>query len=448
MRSLVQSCLVFAFLTLLVAGVANAQSSPPETAERKTETDGPHADRGLTFRQLASLPTRDQDAFKFARVAVSFDQQALISRNYIRSGGVDVRGRVHAYLWSLNPDDARRTELPDSTTFGFVPQSNLAFQVHWGSGVVFWDTRTHTRSGAPIPHALREDTTLGPAVSPNGEVLVTRSQLDHLRFWNIGSRQPITPERRQSGIVYGLWFSDDSKLFFSKTGKDLTVWKAGTGELIAGPFRHAIYNDMYLPTNGKLVTFETNSTKATEWKTELIVRGGETFAEVERFTLSGRAREAHWIDEQHLLVVADYRNAGESGPFTYRKRLVYLVRLMTNQPIVRKLWRQDWIRGATVAPDRKHFVVRSRDETRCWKLGVEAPVWSKPRDPQVYFGDQDWLLLRDQTVTVCSVTDGKPLWSKNDVEICRVSGPNIWLCKDDAMEVWRVERSRIAGQQP
>ncbi len=67
------------------------------------------------FHKLYSTPTGDKDGFKHARVAVSINQKSVLSRNYLVSRGEDVRDRIGAYLWSLNPDDPKRIKLPDST---------------------------------------------------------------------------------------------------------------------------------------------------------------------------------------------------------------------------------------------------------------------------------------------------------------------------------------------
>ena len=194
---------------------------------RKAKVTTTQAASSFKIRKLSSVPTINKYD-KHTRVAVSIDQKSVLARvpDGERSGraGILFKQRYGVYLSSLDAKDPKRTRLGDPY-FGFVPKSNLAYLVSWGDGVQFWDTRTHTRSGDYIPHELREDTTIGPALSPSGKVMVTRSQLNHLQFWNIETRKPITKEIKQAGTVYGMEFSSDGKWFFSKTNKR---WRSGS----------------------------------------------------------------------------------------------------------------------------------------------------------------------------------------------------------------------------
>ena len=397
------------------------------------------------FHKLLSVPTIEKDAFTNARVAVNIDQKSVLSRNLLvtAGGGADERDRIGAYLWSLDQEKPQRTQLPDSTTFGFVPGSALAYQVQWGDGVRFWDTRTHTVSGDYLPHELREDTTIGPAVSPDGKVMVTRSKLDHLRFWDIETRQPITPEIKQAGTVYGMAFSSDGKWLFCKTHKQLTIWESDTGKLAAGPLSHNIYSFAYSRNNNQLVTLQNNDEQEDVWRSELVIRSDDRFAEVGRLALEGHARQASWVDESHLLVVADNKMPGDEGPYSYGRKLIYLVSLAPDNPQVSTLMRRNWISNVHVAPDGGYFIIRTRQETSCWKVGQPKPVWSQPGNHLVYFGDNDWVLLHDGPVIAYSLSSGNQIWRTEPVGIVRVIGSHIWTCNENRMELWKVESQEL-----
>jgi len=406
----------------------------------KANSTAAKTDGSFKFRKVASLPTKNNDDFKYAAIAVSFDQKAVVSRNYLVSTGEDVYDRIGAYLWSLDPHEPKRTKLPDSTTFGFVPNSTLAYQVHWNRGVQFRDTRTHEVSGEYVPHKLREDTTMGPAVSPSGEVMVTRSQLDHVQFWDIEKRKPITEEIKQAGIVYRLEFSTDGKRFFSMANRSLSIWEAENGTLVAGPLKNDISSSAHSSITGQLATFENNDRNEDDWRCELVLRSGKTFTETERVRLPAHARQAIWIDDAHLLVVADVKTPGQRRPYTYGRKLVFLVSLASDKPKVRTVTRHTWIKGIAVAPDRQHFIVRTRDATSCWKVGEERPAWTKPGDYLASFGDKGLVLLHNGPLIAYSVASGTKLWCHEDVDKFRVKGSNIWICNESQMEVWRVER--------
>ncbi len=447
-----KSFLSIGMVLFAVLGIAKATEPQIKSVNLDSEATEPPVDlstndrhqektKSISFKKLESVSTRDQDEFTRARIAVDLEQRGVISRNHIRSGGVNTRPRIRAYLWKLDSKDPKRTRLPDSTTFGFVPKSNLAYTVNWGKGIRFWDTRTHKKSGDYIQHELREDTTMGPAISPSGKILVARSQMNHLRFWNISTRAPITSEIKQDGTIYGMKFSSNGKWFFSKTGKHLTIWQPETGKRIAGPFPHDIYSYIYSSKTNRIVTFDNNDRGEADWNCRVSIRSGESFTKVDHLNFFGHAREANWIDDQHILLVADDKDPNRRRPVPFRRRIVYLVSLKKEKPEMRELMRNDFIRGAYVAPDRNHFIVRTRDETSCWKLGKQKPIWTRVGDPLVSFGDKNWVLLHDDRSAIAvSLAEGKKIWRKEDVDYCRVFGSKIWLCNKNGMEIWRAVR--------
>jgi WD40 repeat protein len=309
--------------------------------------------------------------------------------------------------------------------------------------VRFWDTSSHAVSGDYLPHELREDIVIGPAVSPDGKVMVTRSELDHLQFWDIRTRKPITKAIKQPGIVYGMEFSSDGKWLFAKFPKHLTIWESVTGKLAAGPLRHDIYSYAHWTKNNQLVTLENNDRNAEVWRSQLVIRSVDGFAEIRRIALEGHAREASWVDDSHVLVVADNKMPGDKGPYSYGRKLIYLVSLAADAPQVATLMRRDWISNVHVAPDGGYFIICTREETSCWKVGQAKPVGVQPGNHLVYVGDKDWVVLHNGPAIAHSLADGKELWRKEPVGIARVIGANIWTCNEKEMEVWKVESEEL-----
>ena len=267
-----------------------------------------------------------------------------------------------------------------------------------------------------------------PAVSPDGKVMVTVLE-NGVRYWNLRTFKPITPAIKYKSKVYGLKFSADGKWFFCRNRAGLTVRDPKTGKLLAGPFATVVHGNssIYSATTQKLATFENKSRKDDVWSSEAVIRSGKAWSKERRIKLDGHVREAHWVDDSHLLIVGDHRVPGRRA--TYGRKLVYLVSLAMPAKVT-TLVRDIWIPAVRVAPDRKHIIIHSREETICWKVGNEKPAWSKFEKAHSYFGNGNWFLLQEGTTSVVySLSSGKELWRREGVERARVQGANIWLCR-------------------
>jgi hypothetical protein len=397
----------------------------------------------LEVRKVMSMATDKPNDFRHATIVVSNEHKSLWSRNLIVTDRDDPKATTsYLHLWTLDGEKSKRTNLGDSTTIGFIPKSTLCYAVGWGEGVNLYDTRTHAKVGKPFPHELREDTMPLPAVSPDGEVLVTRSKLDHLQFWNLKTSKPIAPASAVRGIVWSMEFSADGKWLFSHDESgELNVWEPRTGKRAAGPFRHDSVDDArnYSPKTQQLVTVENGSEKDAEWKSEAIVRSSKDWGVVQRVKLAGRTREVKWLDDTRLLIVGEEKILDARGrPASAGRNLLQVAALngekSEGQTILRGI---AWIGVAAVAPDGKHFVASvTREGTSCWKLGEPKPIWTKPSAQRVQFGDGDWVLLTYKgEAIVYSLADGKELWRQEKIEDARVQGSDIWVFSQKAVEV-------------
>ena len=449
MRFSVKSLVLLCMCVTAILGIAKSaepqskpQTQPATLAKEEPETEEAKGEKqqreiSLKFQKVASLESPGED-LSLARVSVSLEQNSVLARvpTGERDSGLNSRVRFRRYdvvLQDLNAKSPRRTSLGDHY-FGFVPKSNLAFEVSWGTGVRFWNTRTHTPSGDYMSHELREDTTILPAVSPDGKVMVTRSQLDHLQFWNIETRQPITEEIKQPGLVSSMRFSADGKWFFSRARGGLSIRDPRTGDLVVADIRHDASGYAYVSASKQLLTVQNDHDDESGWHSELVIRGGKAFAERRRIEMDGQTQKAAWIDKSHILVV------GRNPDLRSNEReTLYVVTLSDNKTDVRTLLHYNWIREAVVAPDRTHFVVRTREETSCWKVGGREPVWTRTGDHLVSFGDRDWVLFHNGPAVAYSLADGSELWRGEDVRLCKVFGSKIWTCNDEKMEIWQVE---------
>ena len=116
---------------LLFIGLAAVAQEPP--AEGKVDGEGGPA---VKFRQVMNAPSEFDDNFAHAVIAVSNEHQSIISRNYIVAGSAekirwlrDHPERRGNRLFRLEPKKTKLTKLPDSTNFGFIPNSTISLGV-------------------------------------------------------------------------------------------------------------------------------------------------------------------------------------------------------------------------------------------------------------------------------------------------------------------------------
>jgi WD40 repeat protein len=409
----------------------------------------------LEVRKVLSMATDKPNDFRKAVIVASSEHKSVLSRNLIVSDPEDRKaGTSGLHLWTLDGDKPKRTNLGDGTRLGFIPKSTLCYAVDWGAGVILYDTRTHAEVGKRFPHELREDTMPLPAVSPDGEILATRSKLDHVQFWNIKTGKAIAPATAVRDIIFKLEFTADGKWLFSHDESgDLNVWDPTTGTRSGGPFRHNSHYPLlfdvgsYSPKARQLVTSENGGEKDAEWKSEAIVRSSKTWGVVQRLKMDGFIRQVNWLDDTHLLIATeekpklddrgrpldDLGRPALSGP-----HLLHLATLSGDKAEIRAVHRGGReLAFFTVAPDGKHFIASSN----CWKLGEPKPIWTKPVGSTVQFGDGGWLLARTNGggAAVYSLADGAELWRRQEkLEDVKVQGSDIWIFTQKAVEVWRV----------
>jgi WD40 repeat protein len=116
---------------------------------------------------------------------------------------------------------------------GFV-NNEIAYTADWNS-VRLWDTNSGQQIGDPIPHQLREDTIIHPAINPTGKFIATRATMKSVQLWDVATRRLIGKQLNYSTEVHSIRFSDDGLLLFVNTGGSLYAIDSETGEDVAGP---------------------------------------------------------------------------------------------------------------------------------------------------------------------------------------------------------------------
>lgn len=141
------------------------------------------------FRQLAHVepPVSEGRRFVGGRVAeISKDGKTLIAAFY----------GSRAQLFDLAKQQPVTKPIPTSGDgeVGFV-NNNIAYTADWDS-VRLWNTKNGSPIGQPLPHVLREDTIIAPAISPDGKRLVTRSTMTSLLLWNVETQTRVGKSAR------------------------------------------------------------------------------------------------------------------------------------------------------------------------------------------------------------------------------------------------------------
>ncbi len=394
----------------------------------------------------AQAEATDKPARSFTRVAMieSIPQPRLSGAHLIQLNDKKDIAAVAMYgcktvFWNLKTNAAigePTQQSGDAGAIGFIPNSNLAYTADWDSMQV-WNPKTGLKTRRGFPHRLREDSVLAPAISPNGKTLVTRNQMNSLRFWNLETQQAIGPVHTHDSVVQNIQFSSDNKWLFSKAGS-LNIWNPMKGELAAESIQNNIYATAYLPAGQYLATFEHDRNDPSS-KSEVMIRSGAAdWKVVRQFEIPGRARRAEWIDQYRLMIVGT--EVGEK--FKTVGLVVHLNQLAPKFDVVFNS--EVPINDYVFTKDRQHLVTISNRKVSCWRIGDTQPKWErkwigKHWRKQVFCTDSDWVMAHGlgENAIAYSIEDGAELWRKREVIYANTDGKHILVTSKDGAEVWQ-----------
>lgn len=401
----------------------------------------------LKLTQLATYPMPNKFEFANAKVKLGENKQLMLSRKLTRisNGGqmewsLKNQHELQAKLWRFGKKEQtpESVNLGSSTIFGFVPHSESIFYTTWQNGVEFWNGQTLKREDGHIPHSLREDTVLEPAVSVDGKLIATRPELDQLQFWKIQDRSAISKPLVQASELLDMEFSNDGKWFFSRTRDSVSIWNAnGSGELIR-TLPHTLAGFPYHEPTKEFV-FVKNTTKADKSKMALLtIRSLEKELQVVReIEVDSEVRQVVWLTDTRLLVIGESKFGNKSS------HPVYLVSKNGERPQQLKFDAGEWIGGVEVSPDRTHYLFVSFLGTTCWKIGETTPVWARTTHVRGTAHETAWVgknavVLNESggDARILDLASGEELWRKPDVQIVKVQENRIWLGGPEQLEVW------------
>lgn len=412
-------------LTFLIVVAASMVTSQMVAAQSKA--DGKPA---MSFTRVAMIESKPPPSSSGAHLIQLNDKKDIAA--------VAMYG-CKTVFWNLKTNAAigePTQQSGDAGAIGFITNSNLAYTADWDS-MQIWNQETALKSGKSIPHRLREDSVLAPAISPNGKVLVTRNKMNSLRFWNLETQKSIGPEHTHESMVSKIQFSADNKWCFSRANT-LSIWNPMTAELVAESIRNNVYSTAYLPARQYLVTFE-HDRKDPFSKSEIMIRSGAAdWRPVRQFELPGQAQRAEWIDQHRLLVIGT--EVGEKF-----KTVGFVVHLNQLTPKFELVFKYEYpISDYAITKDRQHLVIISRRKVSCWKIGETKPKWErawtgKHWRKQVFSTDPDWVMAHalGENAIAYSIKDGKELWRKREVIYANTDGKHILVTSKDGAEVWQ-----------
>ncbi|MDV6032366.1 MAG: WD40 repeat domain-containing protein [Phycisphaera sp. RhM] len=385
------------------------------------------ADAQLRFRQVARFDDPNDPTRRFRggrEVEFAADGERLISAFY----GCTVQ------LFDLKGNASIGTPIRTSGDgeVGFV-NKEVAFTADWDS-VRLWDAKSGRQIGEPIPHELREDTIINPAIDSQGNLIATRVTMKSVQLRNVATRRLIGAQLNYPAIIQSIRFSNDDRLLFVRAGGSLYAIDVDTGKEVVGPLKSE-WQFKHFPGQQKLVTAE----QVGDGLYQLVSRSTDQkgWPETHRSDLSGKLKRLVALSDNHVLAQVakqDYT----PGLFTFD--------LAKPETRVEVKSNADRAFAVVVAQDKRHWICSNIRNISCYRFDESEPVWQKRiapsgYDQQLYPLDDRHFIIRDkqENFGVYKIADGSQVWTHAGVKRFSLAKDRIALCTSTGVEVWAVE---------
>lgn len=378
------------------------------------------------FRRLAKFdhPGEGEQRFSGGReLAFSQDGKRLIAAFYTS----------RAQLFDL---EVRKQVAPPFRTsgdgqVGFV-NSETAYTADWTS-LKMWNSKTGQQIGQSIPHELREDSIIHPAISPDGKRLATRTTMKSFQVWDTATQQPISQEQELESEIRSLRFSTDNELLFARAGGQLYVHHSETGKRVAGPLPTG-WQFYYFPKQEMLVT----TVRAGEGLNELVVRSTTAeWTEIHRSRIAGRLKKIVPLDDRQLLVQATNSD--------YTPEL-FTFSIESPEKRTQLKLNADRAFDLIVTNDKRRWISSNIRNIRCQEFGEFVPVWEikipeSGYDYRLFPFDRENFIIHEKQgfLRVHKISDGSQIWSLPGVIRFHVSGKKIAVVNREGVEIWAAE---------
>jgi len=315
---------------------------------------------------------------------------------------------------------------------GFV-NNEVAYTADWDS-VRFWDAKSGQQIGQAIPHELREDTIIHPALDSQGKLIATRATMKSVQLRDVATRKLIGAPLNYSTNVHSLRFSDDGALLLVKAGGSLHAIDAETGEEVVGPIKSG-WQFYHFPKQQKLVTTE----QVRAGLHQLVIRSTDQkgWPETHRSDLPGKLKQLVALRDNQVLVQVSKQDY-TPGLFTFD--------LAKPENRVEVKSNADRAFTVVVPQDKRHWICSNIRNISCQIFGESEPVWQKQIPPsgydqQLYPLDNQHFIIRDnqEKFGVYKIADGGEVWSQAGVKRFSLVSDRIALCTSDGVEVWAMD---------
>lgn len=379
------------------------------------------------FRRIAKFDHPGEGAQRFSggrELAFSKDGKRLIVAFYTS----------RAQLFDL---EVRKPVSPPFRTsgdgqVGFV-SNETAYTADWAS-VKLWNSKTGQQIGQTIPHQLREDSIIRPAISPDGKRLATRTTMKSFQVWDAATQQPISQEHELESDIGSLRFSADNELLFARAGGQLFVHHSKTGKRVAGPFPTG-WQFYHFPKQELLIT----TVRVGEGLNELVIRSTAKaeWSEVHRSKIAGRLKKIVPLDDRQLLIQAINSD--------YTPEL-FTVSIESPEERTQVKSNADRAFNLIVTNDKRRWISSNTKNISCQEFGESAPVWeinmpASGYDYRLFPFDREYFMIHEKQGALKShrISDGSQVWTLPGVIRFHVSGKNIAIGNRDGVEIWAVD---------
>ena len=385
------------------------------------------AEAQLNMQQVAKFEYPREPAFRITggrEVEFSDDGTKLIAAYY--------GSTVQLYDLNGNTPIGEPIRTSGDGEVGFV-NNEIAYTADWDS-VRLWDTKSSEQIGDIIPHQLREDTIISPAISPDGKYIATRATMNSIQLLDVKSRELIGEQRKYSSEVHSIRFSDDGKFLMVRAGGSLYAINPETGEELAGPINSGwlIY---HFAKQQKLIT--TEQTEEGVYKLVIRATDQKDWPETHRSKLPGRLKRVVALNGNKILIQAskdDYTPA------------LFTISLDKPGTRVEVETNADRAFGVIVPQDKRHWICSNIRNISCQKFGEAKPVWRKPVPPSganLYLSplDNQYFIIRDkqENFGIYQIADGSEVWKLAGVKRFTKYKNKLALCTNNGVEIWEME---------
>ena len=318
---------------------------------------------------------------------------------------------------------------------GFV-SNDVVFTADWES-MRLWDVKTGDAIGEPIPHRLREDTIIKPAISSDGKYIATRNSMNSFQLWDAQSQKAIGEARQFESVVGWLTFSADNRMLYVKAGKRLFVFATDSAKQIAGAFE-SVYRFHPLPEQKKLITIEGENAD------QLVLRTTEEngWPEIDRVLLAGKFKRIIELDDNRLLIQS---TKGDYSPDI----IVLPINDLRNESRLEA--DVDRAFKVLVTGDRDHWICNNIHNVSCQRFGQSSSIWKlnchcNGYKQGIYLLDDEHVVIHDTNsknnyVASCHrISDGSKIWEQGSVAKIFVQDQMLFVCNSDGVQVWAVKQ--------